>query len=453
MAKTSLIDGIPVFEALVTDEDCGMVRISLVDLPAVMSNWQTFAGQQPQRFSIADEDQRLIRGVIMRADFPIYRRDASGEFYLIYKAETIRQMAEKYLAENRANRVDLMHDGDEVRGVQMVQWFIKDTAKGITPAGYEDIADGSLFAEFHVTDDAIWTAVKEGTFKGFSLEGFFDVAPEMRQQDIDEIVKELEGKFSAADITNKHDIMSKITKTFDRLRELLEADKKTEQTFGAVTTDKGILEWDGEGDLEAGMPVFISAEDGTREAAADGEYTTDDQKVIRVENGIVAEIRDPEAEVAPEAEAPAEEPAPEVEAAAVETSNGILEWDGEEDLEAGREVYVRDEEGNRIPAPDGEYVIEDGKTIRVEEGRVAEIIDPAAEVAPQPEAEAEVQELRARIATLEAELEASRAEVENLRKQPMAKTAHEEVRDFTSFRKTGNKSADRLSALIEASRK
>lgn len=448
MAKTSLIDGIPVFEALVTDEDCGMVRISLVDLPAVMSDWQAFAGQQPQRFSIADEDQRLIRGVIMRADFPIYRRDASGEYYLIYRAETIRSMAEKYLAENRANRVDLMHDGDEVRGVQMVQWFIKDTEKGITPAGYEEIADGSLFAEFHVTDDAIWAAVKDGTFKGFSLEGFFDVAPDMRQQDIDEIVRELEGKFSAADITNKQDIMSKITKTFDRLRELLEADKRTEQTFGAVTTDKGILEWDGEGDLEAGMPVFISAEDGTREAAADGEYTTEDQKVIRVENGIVAEIRDPEADVAsePEAEEKAEEPAPEVEAAAVETSNGILEWDGEEDLEAGREVYVRDEEGNRIPAPDGEYVIEDGKTIRVEEGRVAEIIDPAAEVAPEPEAEAEIAQLRARIAELE-------AEVESLRKQPMAKTAHEEVRDFTSFKKTGNKSADRLSQLIEASRK
>ena len=97
MAKTSLIDGIPVFEALVTDEDCGMVRISLVDLPAVMSNWQAFAGQQPQRFSIADEDQRLIRGVIMRADFPIYRRDAGGEYYLIYKADTIRQMAEKWI--------------------------------------------------------------------------------------------------------------------------------------------------------------------------------------------------------------------------------------------------------------------------------------------------------------------------------------------------------------------
>ena len=449
MAKTSLIDGIPVFEALVTDEDCGMVRISMVDFPAVMANWQTFAGQQPQRFSIADEDQRLIRGVIMRADFPIYRRDASGEYYLIFRAETIREMAEKYLAENRQNRVDLMHEGDEVRGVQMVQWFIKDTEKGVAPAGYDDVADGSLFAEFHVTDDSIWAAVKEGTFKGFSLEGFFDVAPDTRQQDIDEIVEELEGKFSAADSSNKAKYMAKIETMFKRLGELLEASNRTEQKFGAVTTDKGILEWEGDGDLEAGMEVYVVNAEGAREAAADGEYTTEDAKVIRVEDGRVAEIRDPEAEVAPEPaaeEAIPAEPAEEVEAAAAETSNGILEWDGEEDLEAGREVYVRDEEGNRIPAPDGEYLTADGKTIRVAEGRVAEIIDPEAEV----EADPELEELRARVATLEAELEAARAEVEKLRKQPMARTAHEEVKDYNAFRKTGNKSIDRLSQLLAA---
>ena len=452
MAKTSLIDGIPVFEALVTDEDCGMVRISMVDFPAVMANWQTFAGQQPQRFSIADEDQRLIRGVIMRADFPIYRRDASGEYYLIFRAETIREMAEKYLAENRQNRVDLMHEGDEVRGVQMVQWFIKDTEKGVAPAGYDDVADGSLFAEFHVTDDGIWAAVKEGTFKGFSLEGFFDVAPDTRQQDIDEIVEELEGKFSAADSSNKAKYMAKIETMFKRLGELLEASNRTEQKFGAVTTDKGILEWEGDGDLEAGMEVYVVNAEGAREAAADGEYTTEDAKVIRVEDGRVAEIRDPEAEVAPEPaaeEAIPAEPEAEVEAAAAETSNGILEWDGEDDLEAGREVYVRDEEGNRIPAPDGEYLTADGKTIRVAEGRVAEIIDPEAEV----EADPELEELRARVATLEAELEAARAEVEKLRKQPMAKTAHEEVKDYNAFRKTGNKSIDRLSQLLAAREK
>ena len=134
--KTSVIGGIPVFEALINDEADGMVRISLVDLPAVMSDFQTFAGQKPQRFAVADEDQRLIRGVIMRADFPIYRRDESGEYYLIYKADTIRQMAEKYLAESRQNAVDTMHDGNEVDGVQMVQYFIKDTGKGIAPEGF-----------------------------------------------------------------------------------------------------------------------------------------------------------------------------------------------------------------------------------------------------------------------------------------------------------------------------
>lgn len=483
MAKTSLIDGIPVFEALVTDEDCGMVRISLVDLPAVMSNWQAFADKQPQRFSIADEDQRLIRGVIMRCDFPIYRRDSSGEYYIIYRAETIRQMAEKYLAENRANRVDLMHDGDEVRGVQMVQWFIKDTEKGLDPAGYEDIADGSLFAEFHITDDAIWEAVKDGTFKGFSLEGFFDVAPDTHQADIDEIVEELEGRFSAAEQPNKQKYMAKIEAMFKRLGELLEASNRSEQKFGAVTTDKGILEWDGDGDLEAGMEVYIVNADGAREAAADGDYTTEDAKVIVVEGGRVSEIRDPKAEVAPE---PAAEETEETEEAAAEEVQASAQrfarrkaafdesydekykkiWDalfaerGEGDWylqEAGDDFAVivewTEEEGEKYIRYEVTWN-EDGTAnvsnpIEVKPAFVPEDVDTAAlveEAADQSEAERENEELRAKVAELE-------GEIEKLRKQPMAKTAHEEVKEFNAFRKTGNKSIDRLSQLLSASGK
>ena len=32
----------------------------------------------------------------------------------------------------------------------MVQWFLKDGDRGLSPDGFGDIADGSLFAEFHV---------------------------------------------------------------------------------------------------------------------------------------------------------------------------------------------------------------------------------------------------------------------------------------------------------------
>ena len=173
------IGGIPVFDALVTDEDTGMLKISLVDEPAVMTDFLAFDRRKAvQMYSVADEEKRLVYGVVMRADFPIYRMDERfGEYYIVYKADTIRRMAEKYLAESRQNDVNVMHSTD-VDGVRMVQWFIKDTARGVNPEGFEYIADGSLFAEFHILNDEVWAAVKAGTYKGFSLEGVFEFVPE-----------------------------------------------------------------------------------------------------------------------------------------------------------------------------------------------------------------------------------------------------------------------------------
>ena len=168
------IDGIPVFEAILNSEEDGMTRISLVDEPAVLRDFAAFKEQKPKcLYKITDEEQRRVFGVVMRADFPIYRRDEAmkGEYYIIYKADTIKAMAEKYLLESRQNNVDLQHDGEDVAGVNMVQFFIK--GNGCNPEGFEDIADGSLFAEFHVTDDEIWDAIKAGTYNGFSLEGYF----------------------------------------------------------------------------------------------------------------------------------------------------------------------------------------------------------------------------------------------------------------------------------------
>ena len=64
------IDGLPVFQALVgDDEDLGMIRISLVDDPAVQSNFLAFAAaKMPLMYAIQDEEKRLVLGVVMRAD-------------------------------------------------------------------------------------------------------------------------------------------------------------------------------------------------------------------------------------------------------------------------------------------------------------------------------------------------------------------------------------------------
>ena len=362
------IGGIPVYDAVISDDETGMFKISLVDDPAVMSNFQAFdATRKMQLYAIQDEEKRLVRGCIMRADFPIYRRDAGfGEYYIIYKAEEIRKMAEKYLLEGRQNDVNLMHqDGSDVDGVQMVQYFIK--GDGIQVDGFDECADGSLFGEFHVVNDDVWEEIKAGTYKGFSLEGVFDLVPEQDRDEIQEIVDILDGKFKKF---HKSNDMSKLS----RLKEILAA-KLQEEKFGNVTTDKGVLSWDGDDDLKEGDSVYVEDSEGNRTPAADGDYKTNDNKVIVVVDGKVSEIKDAEAEVAP---------AEGEESEFIETDKGKLEWDNEdEDLKEGDAVYVRDEEGNRVPAPDGDYTTEDGKVIKVSDGKVTEIVDDKAEVADQ----------------------------------------------------------------------
>ena len=355
------IGGIPVYDAIISDEETGMFRISLVDDPAVMSNFQAFdAHKKPMMYAIQDEEKRLVRGCIMRSDFPIYRRDEKmGEYYVIYKAEEIRKMAEKYLLEGRQNDVNLMHqEGSDVDGVQMVQYFIK--GDGIQVDGFDDCADGSLFGEFHVVNDSVWAEIKAGTYNGFSLEGVFDLVPEQNKDEIQEIVDLLDGAFKR--IFKPNTFMSKLSKFKAALAKML-------QEFGNVTTDKGIISWDGDEDLKAGDPVYVEDSEGNRTPAPDGDYKTDDNKVIVVVEGKVSEIKDAEAEI---------------ESDFIETDKGKLEWDNEdEDLKAGDAVYITDEDGNRNPAPDGDYTTEDGKVIKVSDGKVTEIVDPKAQVSEE----------------------------------------------------------------------
>lgn len=396
------IDGIPVYNALLSDEGCGIIRISLVDSPAVESNWQAFAKvERKQLYKVADEDKHIIRGVIMRADFPIYRISEIGqEYYIVYTADVIREMAEKYLKENRTNFVNVMHlDNSEVAGVQMVQWFIKESAKGINPEGFEDIADGSLFAEFHVVNDAVWTAIKAGQFKGFSLEGVFDAKP-----------KEVDN------FSNKEKNMGK----FSRIREML---AKLFAEFASITTDKGILVWDSEDDLKAGDKVYIEDAEGNRTPAEDGDYTTEDGKVIKVVGGEVAEIADPEAEVADEF-------------SKIATDKGELEID-EDEVREGVAVFVVNEAGERVPASDGDYVLEDGRVVTVAGGIVVKIVDKVAEAVE------ENAKLRKQIADL-------KAEIAKLKKQPKAKPAHEVTREGVKLAKTGVAGLDRLSQILSA---
>lgn len=171
-----LYKGKKLYKATLTEnpEETGMFLISLVDDPAVEANFQAFSNEKPLTFKVENEEKRIVTGLVMAANRPILRVDGDGYYYIMYDSDTINLMAERFLAMGLANNVDTMHNFEVEKDVFLREMYIKDSERGISPKGFEDVEDGSLFATYHILNDEVWEKVKEGEFKGFSLAGVFN---------------------------------------------------------------------------------------------------------------------------------------------------------------------------------------------------------------------------------------------------------------------------------------
>lgn len=268
---------IPVFEALIDSIDTGIYKISLVDLPAVESDFVAFDKQNKvMKYSIENEEQRMVTGVIMRANFNIYRYDEEfGEYYIKFSPETIKLMTEKMMIDNTFNNINLMHEnGTDVEGVNLVELFIKDTDKGINPANFDDIENGSLFATYKINNDAIWEQIKLGTFKGFSLEGIFDIERTQFRKT---------NKEKNTFLTTMNRLFNKFLKSFVKCGSL-------------TTVDDRELYWVGEADLQIGDELFYNEDGQEALKVEDGEYELKDGTVIVVTDGLVSDIRETDGE-------------------------------------------------------------------------------------------------------------------------------------------------------------
>lgn len=188
------------------------------------------------------------------------------------------------------------------------------------------------------------------------------------------------------------------------------------------------------------------------------------------------------------------------------TDKGLISWVGDAEMpEVGDDIMVIDEEGNETKAESGEYVLESGNIIVIEDGKVVEIREvepiaepepqegegegeggaepsepsepaepsepepqepasepePSAEPEPQPSAEDEkdrrikeleeqVRNLEAEVARLEEENGALKERVAELEDKPAASPASEEFEKVNKIEKTGNKKLDNLNRILNA---
>ena len=345
-----LYNGLPIFRLNVVDDDPGIKTVSLVELPAMEMPMVMFSKEENIKFSIQDESKHNILTLIARTDFPILRLSEDGNpYYVIFTKEVTEKLCQKLMKEGFSQNVSVDHSGKLIEGIQLQEVFLKDSSKGISPIGYEEAAEGSLFGIYHITDEALWQDCLAGKFTNVSLESHFTLE-----------------KFNKIDKKIKKNNMSKIK---DALKRLL-------MEFNSLSTNVAELYWEEDTELMVGYKVFVEDESGNKVPAMDGEYISDENK-IKVAGGTVTEIERREIDDAPVNIPPVEKKEAMAEPAA----------------EPAEKPAEPAEEPKEEPKDDNtEKVAEMEKKIAELEAKLAELEAKLAEIATAPAAQPVIEE-------------------------------------------------------------
>lgn len=187
-----MFDGKPLLRLAIDGDEDGVNIISLVEFPAVERNFIQLSKEV--KLSLNDEKKELL-GVALIPDFPIYRRDEQGEYYIVFSAESIRKIAIDFYKKLNVNNADVEHNHNMENGITYFQSLIVDKENGICPAAFKDLPNGTWIIGCKIDNADVWNAVKNGTVKGFSINGYFHAEPE-KQEDEKQTLDNLDDLFN-----------------------------------------------------------------------------------------------------------------------------------------------------------------------------------------------------------------------------------------------------------------
>jgi hypothetical protein len=165
---------LPIYRVKVGGEfaDAKLDYVSLVDQPAIQTKGLLFSNNLIFKF---EKEKQIITGPAMIPNQLIYRRDKEmGEFYVVFEADAIIELATKFNREVKEFKINVDH-ADVVPSAFITEsWIVDnpemDKAKSL---GF-DVPAGTWMLSVKVEDEAFWNdEVKAKGQFGFSVEGLF----------------------------------------------------------------------------------------------------------------------------------------------------------------------------------------------------------------------------------------------------------------------------------------
>jgi hypothetical protein len=266
---------IPVYSVSIKNQkEFGVDVVSLVDDPAIMVDFVAMNKQVELQFKQV-ADQMKLAGPLLIPEQLIYRNDKSGEYYLKWSAEVIKQTAERFNANLKQANINLMHEqGSTVEDTFILEnWIVEDEQFDKSRAYGFNLPVGTWFAVVKVNNEKFWNEkIKTGEIRGFSIEAMVELVKQSQTKQLN-------------------------MKNYKQVKQAVTAPADAEGVQVVIAAD----EFEVGAEVAIVLPDLSIVTDWTGTATVDGT-------AVNIENGVIASIGSGEAtEEAPAEEAPATE--------------------------------------------------------------------------------------------------------------------------------------------------
>lgn len=179
-------------EMIIKDENVdGVFAISLVDKPAIQEDFIYLSSHEIE-LKVTNEEKREVVGIALVPDKKIYRNVDGEEFNIYFTAQTIEKTNELFMKNLNLNKITSQHERD-VEGVSVIEsWIVEDSKQDKSNIYNLNAPVGSWIVKMKVYNDSEWVRVKNGEYKGFSIEGKYKEAEVKASEQVDDLIKEIE---------------------------------------------------------------------------------------------------------------------------------------------------------------------------------------------------------------------------------------------------------------------
>jgi len=151
------------------NEDGGITAISLVENPAIEEN---FIALKSEKYELAevDKEKRLLMGVALIPNKPIFRKGDPEDYYIFFSADTVRKASERFFMNGNQSESTLEHK-KAIENLTIVESWIVEGEQDKSRMYGLNAPVGSWVVSMKVNNEDIWeNYVKTGKVKGFSIE-------------------------------------------------------------------------------------------------------------------------------------------------------------------------------------------------------------------------------------------------------------------------------------------